>query len=138
MIENLKAAKSPSHGTSRGLNITLWVLQGILAVVFALSALMKFTAAPQAVEVFKAMGTASWLPYVIGLLEVVGAIALLIPRLSGLAATAFAALMAGAVVTHLIWGGSVALEIVLLILSAVVAYSRRGSISALLTDRSQR
>jgi uncharacterized membrane protein YphA (DoxX/SURF4 family) len=138
MIENLKAAKSPSHGTSRGLNITLWMLQGILAVVFVLSALMKFTAAPQAVKVFEAMGTASWLPYLIGLLEVVGAIALLIPRLSGLAAVAFAALMVGAVVTHLIWGGSVVLEIVLLILAAVVAYGRRASTSVLLVHRDQR
>ncbi|MBV9142386.1 MAG: DoxX family protein [Pseudonocardiales bacterium] len=86
MIDDLKADESPSRSTSRGLNVTLWVLQGVLALVFALSAVMKFTAAPQAVEVFEAMGTASWLPYVIGLLEVVGAIALLIPRLSGLAA----------------------------------------------------
>ena len=138
MIDKLKAAGSPSRSMSRGPNIALWALQGVLALVFALSALMKFTAAPQAVEVFEAMGTASWLPYVIGPLEVVGAIALLIPRLSGLAAAAFVALMIGAVLTHLIWGGSVVLEIVLLILSAVVAYGRRTSTSELLTHRGQR
>ena len=136
MIDDLEEAESPSRSTSRGLNITLWVLQGVLALVFALSAAMKFTAAPQAMQVFEAMGTASWLPYVIGPLEVAGAIALLIPRLSGLAATAFVALMIGAVLTHLIWGGSVVLEITLLLLSAVVAYGRRASMSDLLTNRS--
>lgn len=138
MIDDLKATESPLRSRSRGLNITFWVLQVVLALVFALSAVMKFTAAPQAMEVFEAMGTASWLPYVIGPLEVVGAIALLIPRLSGLAAAAFVALMIGAVLTHLIWGGSVVLEIVLLVLSAVVAYGRRASMSDLLTHRGQR
>jgi len=46
--------------------------------------------------------------------------------------------MIGAVLTHLIWGGSVVLEIVLLILSAVVAYGRRASMSDLLIYRGQR
>ncbi|MFN2495441.1 MAG: DoxX family protein [Pseudonocardiaceae bacterium] len=133
MIGNLEAP-----GTSRGLNITLWTLQGVLALVFVLSALMKFAAAPQAVQVFEAIGAASWLPYVIGGLEIIGAVALLIPRLAGLAAAAFVALMIGAVLTHLIWGGPVVLEIVLLILAAVLAYGRRGSTVALLTDAGAR
>ncbi|HEY2762884.1 MAG TPA: DoxX family protein [Pseudonocardiaceae bacterium] len=138
MIDNLEAAELPSHGTSRGRNITLWVLQGVLALVFVLTALLKFTGSPQAVAVFEAMGTAGWLPYVIGVLEVAGAVALLIPRLSGLAAVAFVALMVGAVLTHLIWGGPVVLEIVLLILCVVVAYGRRSATSELLTGLGQR
>lgn len=138
MIDNLEAPELPSHGMSRGRNVTLWVLQVVLAVVFVLTALMKFTASPQAVAVFEAMGTAGWLPYVIGVLEVAGAVALLTPRLTGLAAVAFVALMIGAVLTHLIWGGPVVLEVVLLVLCAVVAYGRRAGTSELLAGLGRR
>jgi len=131
MVDNLAASQAPSAGSmSRGLNITLWVLQVILAVGFALFALMKFSGAPDAVVVFEEMGTAGWMPYVIGSLEILGAIGLLIRRVAGLAAVAFVALMVGAVLSHLILGvGSPILAIVLLILSALVAYGRWGSMS---------
>lgn len=139
MIDGLDAAETSSHGTGRGLNITLWVLQGVLALVFVLTALTKFAGAPQAVEIFEAMGTASWMPYVIGLLEIIGAVALLVPRLCGLAAVAFVALLVGAVLSHLIVGvGSPILALVLLVLSALVAYGRRASITHLRTSLGSR
>lgn len=134
MVDNVAARQAPSTGeASRGLNITLWVLQGILALGFALSGLAKLTGAEQAVLIFKEMGTADWMPYLIGLLELAGAIGLLIRRVAGLAAVAFVLLMVGALVSHLIWGGFAAPAVGLLILSAVVAYGRRSSTSELLT-----
>lgn len=134
MADNITASQAPSTGsTSRGANITFWVLQGLLALGFALSGLMKLSGARDAVMIFEAMSAPGWMPYVIGLLEIIGAIGLLIPRLAGVAAVAFVALMVGAVLTHLIVGvGSPVPAIVLLILSAVVAYGRRASISHLL------
>lgn len=84
---------------------------------------------PAAVEVFETMGTAGWLPYPIATLEVLGAIALVVPqlRLYGLAALAFVALTLGAVLTHLIWGASPVPAIVLLGVSAVIAWGRRSN-----------
>jgi len=81
------------------------------------------------VQVFETMGTAGWLPYVIATLEVLGAIALIVPqlRLYGLAALAFVALTVGAVLTHIIWGGSPVSAIVLLVVCAVIAWGRRSN-----------
>lgn len=139
MADNVATGRAPSTGeSSRGLNITLWVLQGILALGFALSGLAKLTGQEQAVLIFEEMGTAGWMPYVIGVLEIVGAIGLLIRRVAGLAAVAFVLLMIGAVITHLIWGGFAGPAVVLLILSAVVAYGRWSSTSALLAGAGRR
>ncbi|MGH3795868.1 MAG: DoxX family protein [Pseudonocardiaceae bacterium] len=139
MVDNLAATHAPASGsTSRGMNITLWVLQGITALGFVFSGLMKLTGSAQALAVFEAMGTAGWMPYVIGGLELLGAIGLLIPRLSGTAAVAFVALTAGALICHSIWGGFAAPAVVMLILAAVVAYGRRSTTSALITGASHR
>jgi putative oxidoreductase len=137
MISNA-AAPPESPSTRRGMNIMLWVLQGITALGFIFSAVMKFSGSPQALAVFEAMGTASWMPYLIGLLEILGSVGLLIPRLSGIAALAFVALMIGALVSHSIWGGFAAPAVVMLILSVVLAYSRRSTISTLFSSASRR
>lgn len=113
------------QGRSRGLNIALWVLQVVTAVAFVMSAFAKFSGSPQAVGVFQAMGSGDWLVYLVGALELVGAIGLLIPRLCGLAATAFVALMVGALVTHAVVGGPALPAAVLLILSAILAWALR-------------
>lgn len=132
MADHTTISRPPATGgTSRGRTIALWVLQGVLALAFALSGIMKLSGNPQAVAVFEAMGTATWMPFVIGSLEILGAIALLIRRLAGLAAAAFVALMVGAVITHLIWGGFAVPALVLLILSVPVAYARRSGIAEL-------
>lgn len=133
MVDNITAQQPATRSTGRGVNIALWVLQVLVAVGFALAAVAKFTANPQAIAVFQAMGTAGWMPYVIGILEIAGAIGLLIPRLCGLAATAFVALTVGALITHSIWGGDPTPVLVLLVLSAVLAWGRRSTVSALLS-----
>lgn len=121
-------------GPSGGVNVLLWVLQVFAAAGFMFGAFGKFTANPAAVEVFKTMGTAGWLPYPIATLEVFGAIALVVPqlRLYGLAALAFVALTLGAVLTHLIWGASPIPAIVLLVVSAVIAWGRRSNTADLI------
>jgi uncharacterized membrane protein YphA (DoxX/SURF4 family) len=137
MVDNVAATQTPAS-TSRGMGITLWVLQGITALGFAFSGLMKLSGSPQALAVFQAMGTAGWMPYVIGVLEILGAIGLLIPWLSGTAASAFVALTIGALVCHAIWGGFAVPAIVMLVLSTVVAYGRRSTMSDLLAGARRR
>lgn len=114
-------------GTSRSMNIVLWVLQVLVALAFVAAGVGKLTGSPQAVAIFETMGTASWLPFIIGVLEILGAIALVIPRLTGIAAVAFVILLVGALVSLAIWGGNPVLAIVLLIFSAVIAWGRRPS-----------
>jgi putative oxidoreductase len=137
MVDNITAQQPATGRTGRATNIVLWVLQVLLAAGFAMSAVAKFTATPQAVAVFEAMGTAGWMPYAIGTLEVAGAIGLLIPRLCGTAAWAFVALMVGAVLTHLMFGGDPTPAIGLLVFSAVIAWGRRSNAAALLAGRSR-
>jgi putative oxidoreductase len=115
----------------RGRDVALGVLQGLLALTFLLQGVAKLTGAAVAVAVFDDIGAGDWLRYVIGALELAGAVALLVPRLSGVAALAFAGLMLGAVATHLVvLGDSPALPAVLLVLTAVLAWARRDRTAA--------
>jgi uncharacterized membrane protein YphA (DoxX/SURF4 family) len=119
--------------TSRFANVGLWVLQVLLAAVYAFSAFGKLTAEAQNVAGFEAMGLGMPGMYIIGALELAGAIAMLVPRLTGLAALCFVALMIGAVtITWAIGGGIlVAIPATVGVLAAIVAYGRRDSTKAL-------
>jgi uncharacterized membrane protein YphA (DoxX/SURF4 family) len=109
----------------RAANAVLWVLQVLAALCFLVAALGKFTGAEPIVATFDAIGVGDWLRYLVGVLETLGALALLVPRLAGLAALAFVGLMVGAAYTELVIAdGSGALPLVLLLMCAVVAWGR--------------
>jgi uncharacterized membrane protein YphA (DoxX/SURF4 family) len=115
--------------TSRAANVGLWTLQVLLAAVYAFSAFGKLTAEAQNVAGFEAMGLGAPGMYTIGLLELAGAIAMFVPRLTGLAALCFVALMVGAVILTWAIGGGVlvAIPATVGVLAAVVAWGRRDS-----------
>lgn len=120
----------------RVLNITLWVLQVLLAVFFAAaSALPKLTDHPSAEPSFDAIGYGDWFMYLIGALELAGAIGLLIPLLSGVTALAFIALMVGAFVYEVtvIGAGYWYTPVVLIALFAFIAWGRWDRTVALFT-----
>ena len=125
--------RTPARTTSRAANAGLWTLQVLLAAVYAFSAYGKLTAEAQNVAGFEAMGLGMPGMYLIGALELAGAIAMFIPILTGLAALCFVALMIGAVtITLAIGGGALALiPAVVGIVAAVVAWGRRDSTRAL-------
>lgn len=112
----------------RGANIALWVVQVVTAAVFLMAAFAKFTGDAQAVATFEAIGFGDWFMYLIAGLETAGAVALLIPILSGLAGLAFVGLMIGAIVFGVaVFGGAgVAIPVVVLVLAAIIAWGRRG------------
>ncbi|MDT7652939.1 MAG: hypothetical protein QOI36_4345 [Pseudonocardiales bacterium] len=118
---------------SRAGNAALWTLQVLLAAVYAFSAFGKLTAEAQNVASFETMGLGMPGMYIIGALELAGAIAMFVPRLAGLAALCFVALMIGAVtITWAIGGGIlVAIPATVGVLAAIVAYGRRDSTKAL-------
>ena len=115
--------------TSRAAGVGLWTLQALLAAVYAFSAYGKLTAEAQNVAGFEAMGLGAPGMYIIGLLELAGAIAMFVPALTRLAATCFVALMIGAVtLTWMVGGGAlVAIPATVGVVAAVVAWGRRDS-----------
>ena len=125
---------TPTTTTSRAANAGLWTLQVLLAAVYAFSAYGKLSAEAQNVAGFAAMGLGNTGMYIIGTLELAGAIAMFIPALTGLAATCFVALMVGAVVLTWAIGGGVlvAIPATVLVVAAIVAWGRRDSTRRLL------
>ena len=85
-----------------------------------------------AVAGFALMGIGPAGMLTIGLLELAGAIAMFIPRLTGLAALCQVALMIGAVTTTLVYMDPVmaVLPAVVLVVVAVIANGRRRSTSS--------
>jgi uncharacterized membrane protein YphA (DoxX/SURF4 family) len=122
-------ADTSTPRTSRRAHVGLWILQVLIAVVYAFSAFGKLSADPQNVAGFEAMGLGNVGMYIIGSLELAGAIAMFIPILTGLAATCFVALMIGAVIATLAVGGGVlaAIPAIVLVLVAILAWGRRDS-----------
>ncbi|MFC4123249.1 DoxX family protein [Nonomuraea zeae] len=129
------APHSPDRTATTGgrvLNVALWVLQVAVAGFFLMSAMGKFTNAEPAASTFEAIGLGDWFRHLVAVLEVAGAAALFVPRLAGTAALAFVGLMCGATLTEaFVSGGGVFLPLLLLVLSAVIAWGRRASIAAL-------
>ena len=115
------------------MNITLWVLQVLLALAFFAHGWM-FLAPPPEIAAVMNEQLPRWFQVFLGIAEVAAAIGLTLPRLTGVkpwlvswAAGGLMIVMASATVLHLVRGefGPAATTIVLFVLSAVVAYGRR-------------
>jgi len=105
----------------------------ILALIFLASGGAKLAGLDFEIQAFTRWGYPIWFMYAIGAAEVAGGIGLLIRRLSALAAACLAALMIGAVATHVIhaeWGMLVAAASIMA-LAAWRGYSGRAEIVAL-------
>jgi uncharacterized membrane protein YphA (DoxX/SURF4 family) len=117
----------------RWVNLACWVVQAALALVFAGAGASKLFGEQAMVDLFADVGVGQWFRYVVGALEVAGAVGLLVSRLCGLAALSLAAIMAGAVVmsaTRLddpVW-----VPLGLLVVTAIVAAIRWPRTAALL------
>jgi putative oxidoreductase len=120
-MSDLSASQRPKWRLSLA-----WSLQIILAAVFTFTASRKFLADPLPVATVEALGTGQWLRVVIGIAELAGAVGLLIPSLSRVAAACLATLMLGAIGTHvLVIGGSPIPAIALFLASSLIVFLRR-------------
>ncbi|SDM10841.1 DoxX-like family protein [Nonomuraea maritima] len=118
--------------TSPVRNIALWVLQIAVAGYFLMSAMAKFTNVEPAASTFEAIGFGDWFRHLTGVLEVAGAVALVVPPLAGLAGLALAVLMVFATLTEaFVSKGGVVTPLVLLVLCALIAWSRRSATARL-------
>lgn len=112
-------------------NKALWFVQVLTALGFLGAAIQKFEASPSIMRTFDAMGWGAPPRILLGVLEIVGAVALLVPVLAGVAASGFVALTICACVAQLSTGESVAAPLIMLGLSALIAWGRRDSAGSL-------
>jgi putative oxidoreductase len=118
--------RSGSGSTGKIMNVGLWILQIGAAGMFLMVGFFKLSGDPRMVGLFDAIGVGQWFRYVTGSLEVLGAVLLLIPRLSGLGALLLVGAMLGAVATHLfVVDGSALGATILLSVTGVIAWGRR-------------
>jgi uncharacterized membrane protein len=121
------APVTPARG--RGARIALRAVQVLLALFFAVaSAAPKLVGHSSAADIFAEMGWGAAGMYAIGALELAGAIALLVPVLQSVAATALSALMVGAFVVQLTYfdGEQAATPLILLVPLLLIARARRA------------
>jgi putative oxidoreductase len=106
-----------------------WLLQIAAAAIFLFAGSRKLMADPQMVAVFAKVGIGQWFRLLTGMLEIGGALALLVPRTAAFAAVLLAVVMVGAAIAHLtMLGGSPALAIMLLVVCGGIAWLRRASL----------
>jgi putative oxidoreductase len=126
---SLAAASAPPRWKSAG----LWIVRGLLALAFAGAGGAKLYGVPMLVEEFQHIGLGQWFRYVTGALEMLGAFLILAPSLAAFGALLLICIMIGATVTHLfVIGGSPVPALVLLALSAIVAYAKRDQLAKVL------
>ena len=117
----------PTGRRFRGGLLALWTTQVAVAGLLLLAGGSKLAGATAMVALFDAIGIGQWFRYVTGLIEVVSALALLVPSLALWGALAVIPTMVGAIGTHLfVVGGSPVPATVLLFGALAIAWARRG------------
>jgi hypothetical protein len=122
------ATDGSRSGNRRAARVALRTVQVLLALFYGIaSALPKLIAHPSAVDAFDKIGWGSGAMYIIGALELAGAVALLVPVLQSVAAIALSALMVGAFVVQLtvFAGQNAATPLILIVPLALIAWTRR-------------
>ena len=121
-----------SISTPRVRTYVAWTLQILLAAAFLGAGLSKLAGASAMVELFDAIGLGQWFRYVTGVVEVAGAVLLLVPGLAVAGAALLGTTMVFAVLTHLfVLQNSPAAAILLLALNLAVLALRREDIATL-------
>jgi putative oxidoreductase len=115
------------------LNIVLWTLQVLVALVFVAAGSGKLLGALDMIALFDAVGAGQWFRYVTGSLEVLGALLLIVPSKTAFGAVLLACVMAGAVIVHLTMLHSApTAPLALFALTALIAWGRRSQLAGLL------
>ena len=113
-------ALSPTHPR------IVWTVRILLALAFGAAGIAKLAGVPQMIQVFDTIGFGQWFRYLTGVVEIVGAVLLLVPAAGFFGGLMLAATMVCAVATHLLLiGGNPAPAVVLGALAAFVAWRLR-------------
>jgi uncharacterized membrane protein YphA (DoxX/SURF4 family) len=114
-----------------------WALRLIPAVILLQTLFFKFTGAPESVYIFETVGMEPWGRYGSGVVELIAAVMLIMPRTAGIGAVLALGTISGAIFFHLTKlgievkgdGGLLFyLALVVFVTSAIVAWKYRGQI----------
>jgi hypothetical protein len=123
--------------SSKTVTLIAWICRVAAAVILLQTLFFKFTAAPESVYIFTRVGLEPWGRIGSGIVELIAAILLFVPRLSWLGAGIAIGVIGGAIVSHLTVLGIVvmddggllfALAVITAICSAVVLFIQRRDI----------
>ena len=103
--------------TSKPRTVSGWILAILLALAFLLAAVGKLSGA--ATPMFEGWGYPAWFATLIGVLELAGAIGLIVPKTTRWAILGLTAIMLGAVYTHFAGGEGVQVARPLVFLAAL-------------------
>ena len=106
--------------------VVVWILSVLLAAVFATTGISKLIGVePLTLQAAAMRGFPAWIRMVVGVVEIVGAIGLLIPAVASFAAAMLALLMIPATITQWISGQpGVFVPVVALVVLLIVAWRR--------------
>jgi putative oxidoreductase len=90
-----------TRAASGKINVLTWVLRILMAGLFLFAAFGKLSSLPMMVQEFDIIGLGQWFRYLTGGLEVVGAVALLVPIITAFAAVLLLLVDIGALVAQL-------------------------------------
>lgn len=116
-----------SASPSRRRTIIIWVLTIVTAALFAMAGFFKLSGSEQMVTAFAGFGFPSWFMTFVGLVEVVGAVILLLPAIAFLGGLGLLVVAGGAFITHLASGDPIGMAvpaIVYFVLTAIVTWLR--------------
>jgi putative oxidoreductase len=135
MTQSDPTAATPTRTQpGKATNIALWVVQILLALAFIGAASGKLLGNPDMVGLYEVIGIGQWFRFVTGLLELTGAILIVIPRTKFFGAALLGMIMVGAVLTHLfILHSAPTAPAVLFLLAGIVAWGRRGALNPALS-----
>ena len=112
-------------------HIGAWTLQAVVAATFLAAGVAKLAAAPFMVQLFTQIGLGQWFRVATGVVEIIGAVALVYPRLASIGALWLGGTMFFAVLTHLfVLHTSPAPAVVLGLLNAAIVYLRRDELAS--------
>src|SRR5512139_4104762 len=124
------ADASAANRSSRLRVVSLWTLQIFVAATILTTGGAKLLGVPMMVATFEHIGLGQWLRHVTGGIEVLSALALLVPAAAFYGALAVVATMIGAIAAHVfVMGGSAAPAAAVLAAATGIAWGRRRDIA---------
>jgi len=115
--------------TGRTITVLLWCVQALLAFVFVNAAWAKLAGNPEMVALFTAVGSGQWFRYVTGILELTGAVLIVLPKTRRMGAVVLATVMLGAITLHLfILHVSLTTPGILFLMSGCVVWGASGAV----------
>ena len=110
-----------SNPTKRRPDVIGWTLRVLVALIFLYEGFDKFGERRLWIRVFAEIGIGQWFRYATGILEIIGAVLLLVPRATTVAVTMLLCILVGAFLAHIfIIGVGIPHSVVVLVLFAAV------------------